>query len=277
MEHDDLKAAWQSLEAHMARSERMQLALLRETRMTRARGHLRMLRLGHWLQSALGLGLIALGAAFWTRNAGIPGLLAAGLALHAFGVLSILGATLTLTLVLAARVDYSAPVLVIQRQLAALLRAYALNSTVCGLPWWIMWLPVVVAFAGLGDVPHGAGTPARITWSLAISAVGLAVTWRYGHRHRQRPLYKGAEGPSAAVTARTASVVASVSLRKWRSSKRADSSNALRRSIKLQTDRSDASSEHVVEPSDQRAEKATAKRAQYRVPDEHVDRRHRSE
>lgn len=190
-------------------------------------------------------------------------------------MLSILGATLTL--VLAARVAYSAPVLVIQRQLAALLRAYALNSTVCGLPWWIMWLPVVVAFAGLGDVPHGAGTPARITWSLAISAVGLAVTWRYGHRHRQRPLCKGAEGPTTAVTARTASVVASVYLRKWRSSKRADSSNALRRSIKLQTDRSDASSEHVVEPSDQRAEKATAKRAQYRVPDEHVDRRHRIE
>ncbi|PBS12224.1 hypothetical protein CMZ82_10590 [Lysobacteraceae bacterium NML93-0792] len=77
MEHDDLKAAWQSLEAHMARSERMQLALLRETRMTRVREHLRMLKLGHWLQSALGLGLIALGAAFWTRNAGIPGLLAA--------------------------------------------------------------------------------------------------------------------------------------------------------------------------------------------------------
>lgn len=193
MEHDDLKAAWQSLEARMARSDRVQLALLRETRMTRVRGHLRMLKLGHWLQCALGLGLIALGVACWTRNTDIPGLLAAGLALHAFGVLNILGATLTL--VLAARVDYSAPVLMIQRQLAALLRAYALNSTVCGLPWWIMWLPVVVAFAGLGDVPRGAGTPAWIIWSLAISAVGLAATWRYGHRHRQRLPRTGAEGP----------------------------------------------------------------------------------
>lgn len=186
MEHDDLKSAWQSLEARMARSDAVQLALLRETRMNRARGHLRMLKLGHWLQCALGLGLIALGVACWTRNTDVPGLLAAGLALHAFGVLNILGGTLTL--VLAARVDYSAPVLTIQRQLAALLRAYALNATVCGLPWWIMWLPVVVAVAGLGDVPRGAGTPGWIVWSLAISAIGLVVTWLYGLRHRRRLL-----------------------------------------------------------------------------------------
>ena len=184
MEHDDLKAAWQSLEARMARSDALQLAVLRETRLGRARGHLRLFKLGHWLQCVLGLGLIVLGVACWTRNTDIAGLLVAGLALHAFGVINILGATWTL--VLAARVDYGAPVLRIQRQLAALLRAYALNSAICGLPWWIMWLPVVIAFAGLGDVPRGPGTPAWIIWSLAISTAGLAATGLYALRHRRR-------------------------------------------------------------------------------------------
>lgn len=186
MEHDDLKAAWQSLEARIARSDALQFTVLRETRLGRARGHLRLLKFGHWLQCLLGLGLVALGVACWTRNAGVGGLLIAGLALHAFGVLNILGAICTL--VLAARIDYDAPVLRIQRQLAALLRAYALNAAVCGLPWWVMWLPVVIAFAGLGNVPPGAGTPAWIVWSLAIGAAGLIATGLYGLRHRRRIL-----------------------------------------------------------------------------------------
>lgn len=186
MEHEDLKAAWQSLEARITRSDALQLAVLREAKLGRARGHLRVFKLGHWLQCLLGLGLIALGVACWTRNTGVAGLLAAGLTLHAFGVLNILGAVSML--VLAARVDYGAPVLRIQRQLATLLRAYALNSAICGLPWWIMWLPVVIAFAGIGHVQPAAGTPAWIAWSLGISTVCLVATGLYGLRHHRRML-----------------------------------------------------------------------------------------
>ncbi|ATD68247.1 serine/threonine protein kinase [Luteimonas chenhongjianii] len=186
MEHDDLKAAWQSLEARISRSDALQLAVLRETRLGRARSHLRFFKLGHWLQCLLGLGLVALGVMCWTRNPDIAGLLAAGIAVHAFGVINIIGAISAL--VLAARVDYSAPVLQIQRRLATLLRAYALNSAICGLPWWIMWLPVVVAVAGLDRIQPGAGTPSWIVWSLAISAAGLIATGIYAIRHYRRIL-----------------------------------------------------------------------------------------
>ncbi|WP_394001055.1 serine/threonine protein kinase [Luteimonas sp. WGS1318] len=194
MDPQDLKTAWQSLEARMARSDQLHLAVLRDTRLQRARAALRPLKIGHWLQLALGLGLIALGVACWTRNTDVPGLLMAGVVVHAFGVLNIIGATLNLAL--AARIDYAAPVLVIQRQLAALLRAYALNAAVCGAPWWILWLPVVVAFAGLGEVPAGAGTPAWITWSLAIGGIGLAGTWLYGWRQRARTQALDANAPA---------------------------------------------------------------------------------
>ena len=184
MEPDDLKAAWQSLEARMARSDQVQLALLRETRLARAKDQLRPLKVGHWLQASLGLGLIVLGVACWTRNMEVAGLRVAGIAVHVFGVLTILGATATL--VLAGRIDYDAPVLRIQRQLAALLRVHALNAGLCAAPWWIMWLPVVVAFAGLGETPATADTPAWIIWSLVIGGVGLAATWLHAWRHRGR-------------------------------------------------------------------------------------------
>lgn len=192
MEPDDLKTAWQSLEARMARSDRVQLALLRETRLARAKDHLRPLKIGHWLQALFGLGLIALGVACWTRNTGVTGLLVAGIAVHAFGVLTLLGATATL--VLAGRVDYAAPVLRIQRQLAALLRVHVLNAGLCGAPWWIMWLPVVVAFAGLGNAPTTSATPVWILWSLIIGGVGLAATWGYAWRNRARLLAR-TDGP----------------------------------------------------------------------------------
>ena len=59
-----------------------------------------------------------------------------------------------------------------------LLRFYTVNANVCGLPWWIMWVLVVVAFAGLGPVEPPAVTPAWIWISLAMlvfsTALGLA-------------------------------------------------------------------------------------------------------
>lgn len=183
MEPDDLRTAWQALEGRMARSDQVQLALLRETRLARAKSQLRPLKVGHWLQLELGLGLIVLGVACWTRNTDVVGLLIAGVAVHAFGVLTVLGATATL--VLAVRIDYAAPVLTIQRQLARLLRVYTFNAAACGAPWWIMWLLVVVAFSGLGDMRATDGSSAWIVWSVAIGGLGLAGTWIYAWR-RQR-------------------------------------------------------------------------------------------
>lgn len=184
MEPDDLKAAWQSLETRMARSEQLQHAVLREARLARVHAHLRPMKIGHWLQVALGVGLVALGVACWTRNPAMPGLLVAGVAVHVFGLLTLVGGALTLGL--AARVDYAAPVLVIQRRLAQLLRVHVLNAAVCGAPWWIMWLPVVVAFSGLGEGSPGPHTPTWIAWSLAIGGLGLTATWLHGWRHYAR-------------------------------------------------------------------------------------------
>ncbi|HRN62401.1 MAG TPA: serine/threonine protein kinase, partial [Luteimonas sp.] len=141
MELDDLKRAWQTLGLQLETTQALQWELLRERKLDKARRHLRPLIWGQLLQLALGIGLIVLGVACWTRNTDVPGLLATGIIVHAFGVVT--AAMAGLTIALAGSIDYSAPVLRIQKRMALLLRFQTLNSNLCGLPWWVMWVLVV--------------------------------------------------------------------------------------------------------------------------------------
>ncbi|MBB6598726.1 hypothetical protein [Luteimonas sp. MC1825] len=190
MELDDLKQAWQVLGRQMERQQALNLQLLRESRLERARRGLRPLVIGQLLQLLLGVALVVLGVACWTRNTEVAGLFASGILVHAFGVLNIALAGITLGLV--ASIDYSAPVLRIQQQMARLLRVYGINANATGLPWWIMWVLVVVAVSGLGATPAAAATPAWIQASLAVGVAGLLGTWLYAWRRRRNPALPGA-------------------------------------------------------------------------------------
>ncbi len=185
MELDELKATWQVLDRRLARHDRINLELFKEKKLEKARTNLRPLFWGQLFQLLLGIGLIVLGVACWTRNTGVPGLFVAGILVHAFGVITTGAAGITLGLM--GNIDYSAPVLKIQKRMAMLLRFYTINSNVCGLPWWIMWVLVVVAFAGLGQVDPQAATPAWIWISLVIGVVGLLGTWCFHLWKRRTP------------------------------------------------------------------------------------------
>lgn len=185
MELDDFKSAWQALDARLARHDRLQLELLRERRLDQARRNLRPLHVGLLFQGLLGVGLVVLGVACWKRNLDVPGLLAAGIALHAFGVLNIAFAGILTGL--ATGIDLAAPVLAIQKRLRLLLRLQTLNSNLCGAPWWIMWVVVVVGFAGLSPTPPAAATPTWIWISLGIGVVGTLATWAWAARAAGRP------------------------------------------------------------------------------------------
>ena len=185
MELDDLKSAWHALDARLARHDRLQLELLQERRMDRAHRNLRPLLVGMTLQALLGVGLVVLGVACWKQNLDIPGLLAAGIALHAFGVMNVAFAGMVAGL--ATTADYAAPVLSIQKRLRLLLRLQIINSNACGAPWWIMWVVVVIGFAGLSPVHAGDGTPTWIWISLAIGAVGTIGTWIWSAHATRKP------------------------------------------------------------------------------------------
>lgn len=185
MESDDIQSAWRSLDLRLQRSEALQLDLLRERKTDRARRNLRPLLFGLSLQFALGLGLVLLGVACWKRNLDVPGLLASGIALHAFGVLNIAFAGIVAGL--AASMDYAAPVLAIQKRLRLLLRLQVLNSNLCGAPWWAMWVVVVVGFAGLSPARVAGPTPAWIWISLGIGVLGMLATWAWSARRNRGP------------------------------------------------------------------------------------------
>ena len=185
MELDDFKAAWQTLDARLARQDALQLELLRGQKQVQARRHLRPLLFGMALQALLGLGLVLLGVGCWRNNLDVPGLLAAGIALHAFGVLHIAFAGIVTGLALS--LDYAAPVLSIQKRLRLLLRIQVLNSNLCGAPWWVMWVVVVIGFAGLSPVRVPGPTPAWIWICLTIGIAGTLATWWWSARGTRGP------------------------------------------------------------------------------------------
>lgn len=192
MEPDDLKAAWQTLDQRLSRQNDIQLALLRERKLDKARGNLRPLMFGQVVQMLLGIGLIVLGVACWTHNLHSPGLLISGILVHAFGVLHVAMGGLTLALI--GTIDYAAPVLRIQKQMARLLKFYTLNANLCGAPWWILWVLVVIAFAGLNPQAVHAQTPAWIWISLVLGVVGWLGTWAWLWLRRKRPLPASGDG-----------------------------------------------------------------------------------
>lgn len=185
MEIDDFKSAWQALDARLERHERLQLDLLRERRMDQTRRNLRPLHIGLLFQALLGLGLVVLGVACWKRNLDVPGLLASGIALHAFGVLNIAFAGILAGL--AFGMDLAGPVLGIQKRLRLLLRVQTLNSNLCGTPWWILWVVVVAGFAGLAPGPHSGPTPIWVWISLGVGVAGTLATWALAARAARNP------------------------------------------------------------------------------------------
>lgn len=174
MEPDDLKTAWQALGQRLERQEEIQWQLLRDRMLDKVRGSLRPLFWGQALQVILGLCVLLLGIACWKRNLDVPGLFATGIVLHVFGLATMVMAGITMGLI--ATVDYAAPVMRIQKKFALLRRFHAINANVSGLPWWIMWVLVVVGVMGLGDVDPSAGTPMWINASLAVGVIGWIAT-----------------------------------------------------------------------------------------------------
>lgn len=192
MELDELKNAWQVLGRQLERQEALQWQLLRERKLEHVRRGLRPLAWGQALQFLLGIGLIVLGVACWTRNVAVPGLFWSGVLVHAFGVAHVALAGITLGMI--GTFDYSAPVLRIQKQMARLRCVYAASANVCGAPWWVMWVLVVVAFAGLGRVDPAAGTPLWIQISLALGVAGWLGTYALSWLSSRRARRAGREG-----------------------------------------------------------------------------------
>lgn len=188
MELDDFKQAWQTLDRRLELQNAINLRLYTDGKLAKARAGLRPLFWGQVTQMGFGVLLMLMAGSYWTAHLDAPHLLVSGLAVHAYGLaITILGG---ITLGMISGIDYAAPVLGIQQQLARLRRFYVRGGMIAGLSWWVLWLPFLVVLTGLGGNADGQ------SWLLSFLAIntaagiaGLLATWWFHRwsRHPSRP------------------------------------------------------------------------------------------
>lgn len=149
------------------------MLLTRRKLMDRVENSLRPLTSGQMLQVLIGIALILLGVSCWARNTQIPHRVVCGVILHVYGVIVISQALLVWTRI--KRIDYSKSVDEIRSQLDSLRSGYLRAGIIIGFVWWLMWIPVAVAF-GFDMVLH----PNSLIVALVVGIIGFVVSvWIY--------------------------------------------------------------------------------------------------
>lgn len=178
MELDDLKQAVADLGRDVAEVRRLSAAVHKGRTLDRTRTSLRPVLWEHAGQIALGVVLALLVGPFWWAHRGEPALLLAGLVLHAYAVLMIVLGVRVISAVRA--LDLNAPVVDIQKALAQLRRSYVMTGFVVGMPWWLLWIPLVMVVFGVDLVT--LGSPKWLAVNLVIGVAGIAGTlWYFRH------------------------------------------------------------------------------------------------
>lgn len=184
MELDDFKAAWQSLDLRLQRQHRLDAALFRQGKLDRMQSGLRPLFWGQLVQMLFGLLFILLASVLWSSRPDAIAVIVAGAIVHAYGIATIVCAGVVLARL--RQIDHAAPVLDIQKQLAKVRRAYIVSGMVAGLPWWFLWLPVLMVLLGLVGANLFASAPSVVWIGAATGGLGLMAT-AWLHRWSQHP------------------------------------------------------------------------------------------
>lgn len=182
MELDEMKLAWQALDARLERQHALDLQRFRDSRLDKLRRGLRPLVWGQAIQMIVGvLGLLVL-APIWMPHWRDPSVLICGVVMHVYCIgLIVVGGMVQGQV---AGIDYAAPVLAIQRRLLKLRRTYAVGGALAvGLPWWFLTAPLLVVLTR-GEIMTRA--PSVIWIMLTIGAVGILATWWF-HRWAHSP------------------------------------------------------------------------------------------
>ena len=189
MEPDDLKLAWQALSRRLERHDALQAHALLEQRKQKALNRLRPLFWGQVAQTLFGIPFIVLAALLWIRAGqsadGLPWTtIVAGIVVQLYGIATIAMAGQTLRRI--GEIDYAQPIVDIQKRLATLRRTYIVNGMLAGLPWWFLWVPLLMVLSGLGGTDLYARAPGTVWIGLGVGAAGLLGT-AWLHRWSRGP------------------------------------------------------------------------------------------
>ena len=189
MEIDELKLAWQTLGARIERQADLHWLTLRDQRVARARGRLWPLRAGLTLQILVALACIAYGVSAWTSDGASVRTFIEGVVLHVYGIVSIICAGVTFARL--HRVEWSAAVLDIQKQLAGIRRFQSAASLVLGLSWWFLWIVWFdLACSMFTPVDLYARAPAFFWMSGLIGVAGIVVPWLVFRWFSRQPRFR---------------------------------------------------------------------------------------
>jgi hypothetical protein len=174
-ELDDLKLVWQNLNRNLERQHALALHQFKESKLARSRSGFRPLVIGQVIQVICGALLAAISARFWANHLGTPHLMVYGILLHAYGVMLIVFAVRDLVLI--HEVDYGAPVIAIQKQIARLRAWHQRAGIWFAVAGCFIWVPLILM------IFHGMGVDVWMTkrdvvyWFFFSGFVCLALTY----------------------------------------------------------------------------------------------------
>lgn len=174
MNTDELKSTWQAIEQRLERENELSWQRLRAQRLGKVDRSLRPLFWGQCLQMGFGICMILLAVMLWDSPWVGAVTLGAGVVVHVYGVVCIIAAGVVLSKL--RTLDYAKPVVTIQLQLAQVRRYYVISGMVAGLPWWFMWIAVIIVLAGLVGVDFYAESPLTVWSGGLVGVAGLAGT-----------------------------------------------------------------------------------------------------
>lgn len=169
MELDELKSAWQVLDQRVSQLE----AVVADQGHRGVRAELRPLVVGQAIQIVGGVVFAMAAGSFWVNHRDMPNLLVTGVLLHLYAVAMIVAAARNLFLV--GRVNEAAPVLELQRRVAAL-RAWRIREgRWFGIVGCFMWVAMIIWAFGMLGVDIVAAHPAFVGFQLLTALVCLGV------------------------------------------------------------------------------------------------------
>lgn len=151
MELDELKVSWQQLDRRIADLTAINHKLLNEAISRKARWRLLPVFAGSVMNIVIGGFFAVVWGAFWSAHLDLPAVAVAGIALHLASIgLVVIGAV---RLALMRRIDYTQPVVAIQRALATLQEFEARSFHAVWFGCWLLvpaaLVAIVMGFAGV--------------------------------------------------------------------------------------------------------------------------------
>jgi len=185
MELDELKSAWQALDRRQEMQSALNLHVFLDSKLDKVRASLRWLYWGKIVQILFGDALIYSGVTSAIRYVDTPHLLACSAFMLAYGLLIVIFAGVTIGKV--SSIDYDAPVLEIQKRVGALHRIQVIGSRCAGLPWWLLWIAILVLEVKANlDTDLFVTAPLFVWANVALGVIGILASAGLYRRWRRK-------------------------------------------------------------------------------------------